>query len=213
MKKILFVIFCMSLIFALCGVFTFATTENTPPPSSVENTGAEDNLSSVPEESESIETVIDKLTDSTLWINIGTVALACLGIIGTVASKFKVISDLISKKADNNTIVDTLKVSAEDIRKAFNDELEKVREEVKKAKEEEDKIFTILTLFITNAKINPAAKAEIMNYITGIKSLCGDPEEIVKKANEAIAEAIKAEEKPQTPALDAIVKESTMELG
>ena len=219
MKKIFIVMCSVSLIFALCGVFVFATAENTPEDSLNEF----DNLTEIGEganeESEGAEAFysgwIDKITDSTMWVNVGTVALACLGIIGTVGSKFKNISDLISKKADANTVIDAVKGSAADICDSLKDELHKIKDELSATKSNEEALLAILTMFITNAKINPNAKAEIMNYITGMKKLEGSISEIVAKANEAIEAANEAEEKTDTPALDAITEGpgSSMNLG
>ena len=219
MKKLFFVLCSVSLIFALCSTFVFATSENTPDVV----TGEIDNLTEVGEsetaDTDTAETFysgwIDKITDSTLWINIGTVALACIAIIGTVASKFKSILDLISKKADSNTVINTVKDSVEEIRASFKEELRNIKEEISVTESNEETLLAILTIFITNAKINANAKAEIMNYITGIKRLEGSVEEIVKKANETIATANEAEEKTPTPALDelAAAQHTYMELG
>ena len=217
MKKIFWVILYASLIFALCGVFCFATSENTTEVQTNETSNVtpstEQNASIVESNSTIADDVIEKLTDSTLWINIGSVALACLGIIATVGNKFKSITSLISKKADSNTVIDTQKKASDEIREEFKSELQRVKSELTDAKNTGNKLFTILTIFITNAKINPAAKAEIMNYITGIKKFDGTPDEIIENANKAIAEAIVTEEKVETPALDKIVKENIMELG
>ena len=219
MKKIFFILFLTSLIFALCGVLTFATAEN-PNETETEKLGtARVLVVDDSEEATDAETVydgwIEKITNSTLWVNIGTVAVACLGIIGTVIGKFKNIAELISKKADANTVVDTVKNSVGDICDTFKLELASVKEELSQTKANEDKLFAILTIFITNAKINPIAKAEIMNYVTGIKKMEGTIEDIVAKANNAIEEAKKAEEKRETPALTSLLAENTsyMELG
>ena len=221
MKKIFLVICLTSLIFALCGTFVFATTENLTEPETSEIESDSVVVEQPANEEESAEAFysgwIDKITDSTMWVNMGTVAIACLGIIGTVGSKFKNIADLISKKADANTVIDTVKHSVGDICDSFRTELTAVKDELSATKENEEKLFAILTIFITNAKINSTAKAEIMNYVTGIKKMNGSIEEIVTKANEAIEAAKEAEEKTDTPALDAISTElaapAYMELG
>lgn len=221
MKKLFFGICLMSLIFALCGISTFATTENPAEPETNEIGNVSLVVETPEREDEHAESIysgwIEKITDSTMWINVGTVAIACLGIIGTVGSKFKNIADLISKKADANTVIDTVKHSVGDICDSFKTELTSVKDELSVTKENEEKLFAILTIFITNAKINSTAKAEIMNYVTGIKKMNGSIEEIVTKANEAIEAAKEAEEKAETPALDAITAETAtpayMELG
>lgn len=215
MKKIIFVLLSLSLIFSLCCVSVFATAETTP---EAENEQI-DHPTTVTEDAEretdneiDVDTVIDKLTDSTLWISIGAVAAACLGIIGTVSSKFKNIIALIARKADSNTVIDSVKDSVSVMSKAFADELDKVKKQLNEAKETEDKLYTILVLFITNAKINPTAKAEIMKLITGTKNFGENPDSVIESVNKAIEAAVAAEEKIVTPALDAIAS-PTMELG
>jgi hypothetical protein len=211
MKKIFYVLLTLSLIFSLCCVSAFASPENADDPANEQI----DHATTVVEGDEDstvtdVDSIIDKLTDSTLWINIGTVAVACLGIIGTVASKFKNIASLIARKADTNTVIDAVKDSNATISKAFADELEKVNKKLAEAKDTEDKLYTILVLFITNAKINPTAKAEIMKLLTGAKNFGEDPDAVIAAVNKAIEDAVAAEEKVDTPALDAI---TTMDLG
>ncbi len=211
MKKIIFVILSLTLIFSLCCVSAFAVSEN---PSEVETEQIDHAMPVVGDdeanENTDVDNLIDKLTNSTLWISIGTVAAACLGIIGTVAAKFKNIVALISRKADTKTLMDALKDSNSTISKSFNDELTKVQNQLAEAKSTEDKLYTLLVLFITNVKMNPIAKAEIMKLISGAKNFSDDPDGIIEAVNKAIEEAEEAEEKIETPALDAI---TTMELG
>ena len=71
----------------------------------------------------------------------------------------------------------------------------------------------ILSIFISNAKINANARAEIMQYITEIKDISGTVAEVVEKANKAIQEANAVEEKQPTPVLDEIMKETQTELS
>lgn len=211
MKKIIFVILSLTLIFSLCCVSAFAVSENT---SEVKTEQIDHAMPVVGDdeanENHDVDNLIDKLTNSALWISIGTVAAACLSIIGTVAAKFKNIVALISRKADTKTVIDALKDSNSTISKSFNDELTKVQNQLTEAKSTEDKLYTLLVLFITNVKMNPIAKAEIMKLISGAKNFSDDPDGIIEAVNKAIEEAEEAEEKIETPALDAI---TTMELG
>lgn len=219
MKKTFFVLTLITLIFALCCVSVYATNEDTTEVSNgaitEENTDTEASGEQNPGADAFYSGWIDKITDSTLWVNIGAVGVACLGIISTVVSKFKNIASLISNKADSNTVIDTVKTSVNDICDSFKMEINRIERELAASKNNEEKLVAMLTIFMTNAKINPNAKAEIMSYLTGIKKLDGNIEEIVAAANANIEASKKAEEKSETPALDLITAEAPtfMELG
>jgi hypothetical protein len=221
MKKIFYIILLMTLIFSLCCIQSFATAENPQNEETPEIESDNALLEDMDESSESEEADefysawIDKITDSTLWINIGTIAIACLGVVGTVASKFKDIASLISKKADASDVAGALKYASSDICDSFKNELSDIKSQLQRSKDNEEMLLTILTLFVTNAKINNTAKAEIMKYLSGIEKISGSVEDIVSKANDVIAKAEASETAIETPALDAIVSESSdyMELG
>ena len=222
MKRIFTVIALVVLIFSLCCVSVYATERDTPSTDTELGEVAEeigepvDGEVPAEEEAEAFYSEwIDKITDSTMWINIGSVAVACLGVLGTVLNKFKTITGLISKKADTGTVIDTVKSSVSEICGELNKELDEVKEKLSESQDNEERLLAILTIFITNAKINANAKAEIMSYLTGTKKMAGSVIEIVERANAAIAEAQAVEERPETPALDAIVSENDeyMKLG
>ena len=79
----------------------------------------------------------------------------------------------------------------------------------------EQRLYAILTLFMTNCKISESAKAEILNILADVKKYDGDISEVVAQAQEAIDEAVRdAEENaPPTPTLDKLLEEDYMELG
>lgn len=166
---------------------------------------------------------IDSITSSSLWVSIGSYLLTAIAIIGFVAKKLGNINELIRGKADKATITAEIKSGVKEMRAAFDDEYQKINSELMAHKEKEKQMWAMLTIFMTHCKIPAAAKAEIMNCITGIKDMSGDLKEIVEAAEEAIcaAEKEEAENAPATPALDAVLaaaKEDTaapevMELG
>ena len=226
-KRILFTLF---LVFSLLGVMlpTFAEEaedESALPPTSDDiiegNEAVDGGTDAVPDTTAEdakkfYSDWIDSITSSTVWISVASFAVAALGMIAFVRSKFGIVIDLVKRKADASTIGDAVKSAVNDIVDKFTTEmaktrgeLENVRQKLDVAESNEKKLTTILSIFMTNAKINPNARAKIMEYLTGIADISGTVQEIVEKANEEIAAAEKQEEKPQTPALDAILAAET----
>ena len=218
-KRILFALF---LVFALCAamipVFAEEAEEGgtTPPisnPPAEDTTAGDTGTDTTAEENKSFYAEwIDKISGSTVWISIASFAVAALGMIAFVRSKFGVVIDLIKRKADASTIGDAVKSAVNDIVDKFTSEmaktrgeLENVRQKLDTAESNEKKLTAILSIFMTNAKINPTARAKIMEYLTGIADISGTVQQIVEQANEEIAAAEKSEEKPETPALDAVL--------
>lgn len=148
------------------------------------------------------------LTNSTMWTTVGTVLLAVLGCVATIRKNFGFIADLIAKKADEKTINAALKSTSTEISEAFNLKLGEIEHRLSNTDSNEKILVTILTIFMTNANINPNAKAEIMQYLAGIKDINASVAEMVETANEIIAKADKAEIKEPTPALDSIMSET-----
>jgi hypothetical protein len=165
---------------------------------------------------------IDSLTNSALWVSIGSYAAAAIAILAYVKKKFGTFADLIKGKADTETLTKALTSGVKDIKKEFSEEYEKINRELLQHQEKEKQMWAMLTIFMTHAKIPSAAKAEIMKCVTGLKDMTGELSEIIEEAEKAIERA-EIDEKAmadKTPALDAITKEvetskqdSIMELG
>ena len=159
-----------------------------------------------------------KITDSATWTMIGTGLVTILTILGTVKSKFDKISSLVHNKADNDTIKGELADLQKELKKAYNDNhkevsavMKRYEEALKTTAENEQKLYAILTLFMTNCKISESAKTEILNLLTDVKKYSGDVNEVVAQVQEAIENA--KEEAPATPTLDQMLEEDYMELG
>lgn len=164
------------------------------------------------------ETFKAKITDSATWTMIGTGLVTILTIVGTVKSRFDKISSLVHNKADNDTIKGELKGLQDDLKKAYNENhkevaavMKRYEEALKTTAENEQKLYAILTLFMTNCKISETAKAEILNILADVKKYSGDVSEFVAQAQEAIDNA--KEEAPATPTLDQMLEEDYMDLG
>lgn len=159
-----------------------------------------------------------KITDSATWTMIGTGLVTILTILGTVKSKFDKISSLVHNKADNDTIKGELADLQKELKKAYNDNhkevsavMKRYEDALKTTAENEQKLYAILTLFMTNCKISETAKAEILTILADVKKYSGDVSEFVAKAQEAIDNA--KEEAPATPTLDQMLEEDYMDLG
>jgi oligoendopeptidase F len=170
-----------------------------------------------------------KITDSATWTMIGTALVTILVTIGTVASKFKSIASLVHNKADNDTLKGAIKELEQDIKAAYNSNHKEVsatmaryeehmkhyREALKNTEENEQRLYAILTLFMTNCKISDSAKAEILNILADVKKYDGDIIEVVSQAQEAIDKEVEEQLKiaEPTPTLDKLLEEEYMDLG
>ena len=168
------------------------------------------------------ETFKEKITDSATWTMIGASIVTILTIAGTVKSKFDKISSLVHSKADNETIAKELKDTKEELKKAYEENHKKVADVMKRYEDAlknteatEQKMYAILTLFMTNCKISESAKAEILKLLADVKKYEGSPSEIIEQAQEAIDKEIAEKEgaMPPTPNLDKLLDEDYMELG
>lgn len=171
---------------------------------------------------EAWETFKAKITDTATWTMIGTALVTIVTTIATVASKFKSIASLVHNKADNETVKGAIKDLEQDIKKTYNanhkevaNTLKRYEEALQTTQNNEQKLYAILTLFMTNCKISESAKAEILNILADVKTYGGNALEFVEQAQEAINKEIEEKEKTAvpTPTLDQLLEEDYMELG
>lgn len=198
---------------ALGGVTT-PTEEETAP--------TEENSAPTDDADEAWEELKAKITDSATWTMIGAALMTVLSVVATVKKTFDKISVLVHSKADNETVQSALKDMEKDLKETFKNNHKEIAETMKRYEgalqnyeANEQRLYAILTLFMTNCKISESAKAEILNILADVKKYDGDINEVVAQAQEAIDEAIKdAEGKAApTPTLDRMLEEDYMELG
>lgn len=164
---------------------------------------------------------IDKLTDSTMWINILSYLAGILGLIAFVKGQVGNIKGNVCTLLNGQLSVETVKSLIDEAVSAsiaeYKSSYEAMRGKLEAQCESERTILSVLAIFISNAKINPYAKSEIMSLLTGAKSTLGSVEEAVTAANAAIEAARSAEEEIKTPALDEVLAAAVaapyMELG
>lgn len=169
-----------------------------------------------------IDSIKDKITDRATWTMIGTGILTALTIVATVAAKFGSIVQLFGKDKDGKTVhesIDAVKDKVKDaldpIMKEITAELEECKKKLQTSEDNNQKLYAMLTLFMTNCNIGDSAKKEILGIATEIKKYEGTLTEIVEQAQEAIDEAIAEQEQNArpTPTLDQLLEEDYMELG
>ena len=157
-----------------------------------------------------LSAMIDKLTSSTFWVTMATVLSAVVACIALLKNKLGIIVNLIKNKADTAAISSALKNNVSAISNAFKAEIAKIEQKLSETEKTEKQLLTVISIFMSNAKINPNTRSEIMKILTGIKEVSGELTEIIEETNQAIAEANAAEEPAETPALTAIENEIIM---
>lgn len=164
----------------------------------------------------------DKITDSATWTMIGTALLTIITFLGTMKSTLTKIRALVHNKADNETLQGAIKDVEKDLKEAFNtnykeiaDTLKRYEEALKNTDENEQKLYAVLTLFMTNCKISESARTEILGIMQGVKKYEGATKDILEKVQEAIDKGKEENKKnaPPTPSLDKLLEDDYMKLG
>lgn len=171
----------------------------------------------------------EKITDSATWTMLGASGLTIITVILVVAKKFGVIIEafknikkLLGLSKDDDTLTGEIKKVGDnlvkEIKESYTNEvsslknmMEKYEKELQIRENNEEIIYTVLTLFIINCKISDSARTEILDMITGVKKYSGDIQEVIEEVQKAIENA--KEEEPHTPTLDELIVENYMELG
>ena len=207
MKRIISLVIAVTFVLTLGAFAVFAEGEPSADVNSeaLGDSGAEVSAPTVDVQDESkFDKLLEGITNSTFWTTMGTVLAAVVGMLAMFKKHFGAITALISGKADTKSINEALKTASAEISEEFCNKLNALEAKLSEADDDEKKLMAMFTIFVSNANINPNAKAEIMKYLTGIKDISGKVVDVVEKANKIIADANAAEEKIPTPALDSI---------
>lgn len=224
MKKILFTIFTLIIALSFSTVVCFANGENTAT-EGAEDTGAElsadidETATDTVDSSESAEKFysawLDKLTDSTLWVNLGITLSGILGVMVFIRSKFgsltglvTTLGGLVKAGATKDELEELVGGAIDGAKEAYKAESEAMKKKFEEQIEVNNKLLSIITIFVTNAKINPHAKTEMLNLLTSVTPVGESVEKTVEAANKAISEAEALEESVPTPALDEITAQA-----
>ena len=206
MKKIIFVILTIIvLVFALTASVAATETADT-------DIQDEQTVTEASGENSYLDSLIDKISTSSFWVTVASFLTAIVSIIAVLKKHFGNISNLIRTKASAEELKTALGDAKTEIAAEYKNSLASIENQIKDEQDNIKKLSVILSIFISNAKINANARAEILQYITEIKDISGTVAEVVEKANRAIEEANAVEEKQPTPVLDEIVKETQLSL-
>ena len=205
MKKIIFVILTILLVFALTASVMATETADT-------DIQDEQTVTEESGENSYLDSLIDKISTSSFWVTVASFLTAIVSIIAVLKKHFGNISNLIRTKASAEELKTALGDAKTEIAAEYKNSLANIENQIKDEQDNIKKLSVILSIFISNAKINANARAEILQYITEIKDISGTVAEVVEKANKAIEEANAVEEKQPTPVLDEIVKETQLSL-
>lgn len=185
------------------------TDTNVPDSTQSGATDADD----TPENDSTWDAFVDKITNSSLWISIGTYVLSAFALYELFKSKFSGLITLVKGKASAGDIKDYLHKFGNDIGNNVETVRRQLTEQLAASDDANKKLMTILSIFMTNVKINDTAKAEILQVLSSVKEYTGTAAEIVETANAAIEAAQKTVETTETPALDAIKEEQELVVG
>jgi hypothetical protein len=196
------------------------TVDNTTVETSVEETTVEetttetaiDNPDKIEDEA-TVDNFIDKISTSTLWINVVAIAGSALAVIGMVSKKFGTIIALVKSKADASTIKKELDTSLKETFEKFYKEFVSIKDRLEQSESNEKVLTTALSIFMVNAKISNSAKSEILKYMHGIKTVSGTVSEEIENAIKIIEKAEAEEEKPDTTTLDKLTEDNHIALG
>lgn len=130
------------------------------------------------------------------------------GLVNSMASIFR---NIFSKDGNIENVPQAfngIKTEIKDLAKGFNDDLDVVKEKLEKSETRNEQLMQILSVFIINCSyINPYAKNELIQLISGTKEFGENVAETIKRIEESVELARQSEEKTETPYLDKVTSE------
>lgn len=204
MKKVIYLIMC------ICAIFMFSTIIYAEQlnAETAEITETDENTE-IAEESGKIDRIINSITNSAFWTVCGGFLLALVSALALIKKHFGTLAVLVRSKASAEELENALKTAQSEISDNFKKEYSAITKQLKAEQDNTKKLTIMLSIFMSNAKINSNAKAEIMQIMSGIKDISGNAIEVIEEINKNIEKSNESEEKPKTPLLDEIVQEIT----
>ena len=127
------------------------------------------------------------------------------GVVNSMASVFK---NIFSKDGNIENVpqaFNNIKTDIKDLAKNFNNDLDVVKAKLESAETKNDQLMQILSVFIINCSyINPYAKNELIQLMSGTKEFGANIAETIKRIEESVQLARASEEKTETPYLDKV---------
>lgn len=200
MKKIFAVIMAVAVLSTL-GIVIYAET------------GAE-LVDPLPEPSKGAEGKIDAFLTAVgsgaFWTTTVSILATLAGCIALFKNRFTQITNSIGKTATAEHLTKQTGTLAMEIKKALGEKTDKISGDISAMMENYRLMLTCFTIFIESAKINANAKKEILDRLTGVKSVSDNVSETVTEALKAIEEANAAEPPVETPKTDAALEMTTV---
>jgi hypothetical protein len=129
-------------------------------------------------------------------------------IVNSLASGFKTIFSKDGKIENVPQAFSQIETEVKGLAKSFNSELDVVKEKLEKSESQNEMLIQVLSVFIINCSyINPYAKNELIQLITGTKEFGENVAETIKRIEASVEEAKANEVKPETPFLDKVTSE------
>lgn len=129
-------------------------------------------------------------------------------IVNSLASGFKTIFSKDGKIENVPQAFNQIESEVKGLAKSFNSELDVVKEKLEKSESQNEMLIQVLSVFIINCSyINPYAKNELIQLITGTKEFGENVAETINRIQASVEEAKLNEVKPETPYLDKVTSE------
>lgn len=207
MKKILIITLAL-IVASTLGIVVSAEASSDPV-----DVG-DDQPENTEENTEGVDVLIAAVGSGTFWTTTVSILATLAGCIAIFKNKFTQITASIGKTATADHLIKQTGSLAAEIKTALGEKTEKISGDISAMLDNYKLMLTCFTIFIESAKINPNAKKEILDHLTGVKGVSDNISETVTEALKAIEEANAAEPVIETPKTDAALANTpTMLLG
>ena len=206
MKRILIIALAI-VVAATLGIVVAAETSSDP-------VDVGDDPAPEEVETEGVDVLLAAVGSGTFWTTSVSILATLAGCIAMFKNKFTQITASIGKTATAEHLTAQTGNLATEIKKALGEKTDKISGDISAMLDNYKLLLTCFTVFVESAKINTNAKKEILDYLTGVKSISDNVAKTVADALKAIEEANAAEPVIETPKTDAAISNSqTMILG
>lgn len=156
--------------------------------------------------------ILSVISDGKIWATVGTILAGIVAVIGAISSNYKsvthglvTLNDFIKGKATKEETQKMLEDLTAKLSGDFKAELDGINKQYSDIRARNDQLTAVLSLVAIQLVKSPNARTQIMQLITGAKECSGNVTELVTAIEEEIIKADAETEKPETPALDAVM--------
>lgn len=156
--------------------------------------------------------ILSLVSDGKIWATVGAILAGVLGVIGAISSNYKAVKDglvtlnsFIQGKATKEDTKKMLEELTDKLTGDFKAELDRINKQYSDISARNEQLTAVLSLVAIQLLKSPNARTQIMQLITGAKDCSGDVAELVSAIEAEIIKADAEMEKPDTPALDAVM--------